>query len=875
MIPLLLAVLLSLSLGTASAAQDPLEARVQSALERAGSNRPAIAGFLDRFAGEKAHAARFLVAWMPTVDLALIGERELAENLELAFRARERCAYGRKVPFGIFLHYVLPHRATQERFEPHRRRFAEALLPLVGAWEEPVPGAARNESMVDVALMVNRWCAQRLKFQQTEFRDQSPNASERHGKGRCEELMIYCIQAMRAVGIPARPCSAPWWVVSDNNHAWVEVWADGAWHYLGACEPSPALGRTWFRGPAQRAGYVVSKRYGEVEAAPTGDVVTSRVGGTASIDSTQVYARTQEIVIELKDAAGKPVPDVRCAVHVWNFGALRALMTRQSDENGRVRLRLGMGDYFLSAGDAAKRGFLIVSSRPEEPVRAQLTLREGATVPKRFWLRYPTPAEARRAFEASGRVRERAGHGRPDLPPAEPRSTFSEPDSPELAALLQRLAHPKSARELLARAKGNWSELAEAMLSTPEKHLPTLLRICEALAPLDLYEVTGPTLRDHLRGAIAVDLNVPESEWILSPRIYREHVDAWRGALRERFGGKMGTSAEQLAQWLERELLPSLGEDPGSRLGPQQGPLSVLVSGHATRVERSVFGIAVLRALGVPARFEADTGAMLWHDGTSWKRLGGDAAAGRGERAGRGRLLVERLRNGEAIMELRHLGVSRWGNGMWRPLRLRRAGQEEAALSFDLPHGRYLVTAGLRNPNGDAFVQAREVVVGAGQPPRVRFVMDPPRDAGIFRFPIARKIEGLGELRIGAEDATLAELSKDRALLLFFERPGHKPSTRARASLRAAWPKFAALGAQLHVVRESEPKASFEEAARSWTAPALFGALGVERDAAGSKLPAVLLIDRGGKVLLWTEGYDPELQQLLESAARQVQEAKR
>ena len=869
-----LAALLTLLVGNVATGQDALDQRVRAALVRAGTNRPAIAGFLDRFEGEKAQAARFLVAWMPTVDLALLTERDLTENLELAFRARERTAYGPRVPFGIFLHYVLPHRATQERFEPHRRRFAEALLPLVGGWGEPAPDVVRHESMVDVALMVNRWCARRLKFQQTEFRDQSPNASERHGKGRCEELMIYCIQAMRAVGIPARPCSAPWWVVSDNNHAWVEVWADGAWHYLGACEPSPALGRTWFRGPAQRAGYVVSKRYGEEEAAPTGDVVSARTLGTASIDSTAVYARTQQATIELKDAAGAPLPDMPCAVHVWNFGALRALLTRRSDAEGRVRLWLGMGEYLFSAGDDAKRGFLIVRSQPGEPFRAELTLREGAEMPKRFWLRYPTPAEARRAFEASGRVRERAGHWKPELPPVERRRNFSEPSDPELAARLERFADPKPVRELLARSAGNWEELAHAMMATRQEHLPTLLGIGQGLAPLDLYEVTAQILRDHLRGVIAVDLSVPESEWILAPRIHREHVHAWRGVLRERFGEQLDRSPEELATWVEKELLPSLRDDPGSRLGPQQGPLSVLISGHATKTERSVFGVAVLRTLGVPARFEADTGAILWHDKTSWQRLGAAEAQARTEGAWRGRLLVERLRGGEPVQGARHLGVSRWIAGMWRPLRLRQASSDGAALVFDLPHGRYLVTSGQRNPNGDAFVQAREVVVGAKEHPRVRFVMDPPGDAGIFRFPIARKVDGLGSLRIGAKGPTLAELSQDRALLLFFDRASHEPSTRARASLRAAWPKLAALGVELHVVRESKGGPRIGPAKRGWVAPALFAELGIERDATGSKLPAVLLLDRGGKPLLWTEGYDPELQQLLESVSRQIREAK-
>ena len=42
-----------------------------------------------------------------------------------------------------------------------------------------------------------------------------------------------------AVGIPARQVYTPRWAHTDDNHAWVEAWVDGEWHYLGASEPAP------------------------------------------------------------------------------------------------------------------------------------------------------------------------------------------------------------------------------------------------------------------------------------------------------------------------------------------------------------------------------------------------------------------------------------------------------------------------------------------------------------------------------------------------------------------------------------------------------------------------------------------------------------
>jgi transglutaminase-like putative cysteine protease len=851
--------------------------RVEGALQRAGSRRPVIESFLSRYEGEEAAAARFLVSWMPTVDLTSIEERDLAENLELAFRARRETAYGHQLSDGLFLHYVLPHRATQERFEPHRRDFFEALMPIV----------SKQKSMVDVALAVNRWCARRIKFKQTEFRDQSASATARHGLGRCEELMIYAISALRAVGIPARPCSAPWWVVSDNNHAWVEVWVDGSWSYLGACEGSKALGRTWFRGTAQRAGHVVSRRYGAEDAAPTGDIVRSRSGSVASIDSTSVYARTQEHFITLRDPQGQPLAGVSCAVSVWNFGALRALLRAKSGEDGVLRLRLGLGEYFVSAGDEAQRGFMILRSEASAPNQAELVLREDARMPTSFWMRYPTAAEARRAFDAiPGQSAERPGKWKPEIAKPAPLELYAEGLDPALdvkiAQLPQSEQRPqrKQAVSLLESARGNWRVFAELLRSTRLNDVPVLLQLCEGLAPLDRYEVTAEVLRDHLRAVLALPESKRSPE-VLAIRVHREHVTAWRGLLQARFAAWREWPAEQILAALGERILPALVEDQHTGLGPQQDPLSVARSGHADAVERAVYGVAVLRSLGIAARYEADRAAVLWRDGATWRRSGwqGETGAEQGRSAGqqaqlaasgRGALFVTRSKDGKAYASPRFLGVSRWSAGMWTPLRLRRVARDGDALRFDLPHGRYLVTSGIRNPNGDAYVQCREIEIGEGEAPRLAFSMDLPSDSGIFRFPIARKVEGFAQLRIDGQGPSLAELTAKNAVLLFFGREGHEPSIRAGEQLRGAWPSLEKLGVEMHVIQDRQAKFA-TGLAKSWVAPQLYDALGIVRDDAGSKLPALILIRKGGRVLLWTEGYDPSSGELLRAAARQIQ----
>ena len=62
--------------------------------------------------------------------------------------------------------------------------------------------------------------------------------------------------------IPARQVYTPRWAHTDDNHAWVEAWADGHWYFFGACEPEPVLNLGWFNSPASRGMLMHTKVFG-------------------------------------------------------------------------------------------------------------------------------------------------------------------------------------------------------------------------------------------------------------------------------------------------------------------------------------------------------------------------------------------------------------------------------------------------------------------------------------------------------------------------------------------------------------------------------------------------------------------------------------
>ena len=99
--------------------QEPL----REALNRAGTNKEVLLETINELQGERRIAAAFLIMNMPTVDLTSVDERTLQDNIDFAFRVKEEFPWGSGLSQELFLHYVLPHRISQEPLENWRPYF--------------------------------------------------------------------------------------------------------------------------------------------------------------------------------------------------------------------------------------------------------------------------------------------------------------------------------------------------------------------------------------------------------------------------------------------------------------------------------------------------------------------------------------------------------------------------------------------------------------------------------------------------------------------------------------------------------------------------------------------------------------------------------
>ncbi len=206
---------------------------------------------MDTLSLPEQEALQFLYAYMPYSDLADYNQEFFLKQVRAAFAAKERFSYAASVPEELFRHFVLVYRVNNEDLDTARLYIQEQLAERL-----------KGLSMYDAALEVNHWCHEHVAYRAADARTSAPLATMRTGLGRCGEESTFTVTAMRAVGIPARQCYTPRWAHCDDNHAWVEVWVDGQWYFLGACEPDAELNMGWFAVPGTRTMMVHSTVFG-------------------------------------------------------------------------------------------------------------------------------------------------------------------------------------------------------------------------------------------------------------------------------------------------------------------------------------------------------------------------------------------------------------------------------------------------------------------------------------------------------------------------------------------------------------------------------------------------------------------------------------
>ena len=558
---------------------------------------------------EEAVLMRFFYGTMPLRDAGEYDFRVFLTFVRHALWLRENVEWCAELPEDIFVNHVLYYRINSEDISENREFFYEQLkerLTEKELWKSP------RQAVIEI----NYWCAEHASYQASDSRTASPMTVYRSGKGRCGEESTFMVTVLRSAGIPARQVYTPRWAHCDDNHAWVEVWAEGRWYFLGACEPEEVLNKGWFSHASSRALLVHSRIFSDFLLDGSEECI-GKEGVIRFYNNTAVYARTRRITVAVKDREGRAVKDALVSFEILNMGEYCSAATLSSDEKGEVRLTSGLGDFHVWAQAGGFFGERIVSGARQE--RAEIVLSWAAE--ETDWIRdewepkeieapedYPMhPGAVTTEQKQKRRIRLAAAN---KMREERIRSFYREEAAER---------YPEE-KELLHTAAGNFDEVLRFLEKDANPHRKALLH---SLSEKDYLDCRAQILEDALCGAEKVRGAWPEEiyrKFLLCPRIYYEELTAYHSFIEAYFTEEekeaFRLDPERIWAYIEKEISYEPELDYRTICASPTGCLT-LKQGNETA--RKILFAAVCRTLGVPARLNRVTMEPEYYRGNSFR----------------------------------------------------------------------------------------------------------------------------------------------------------------------------------------------------------------------------------------------------------------
>ena len=566
--------------------------------------------------GKRLQAMQFLYAYMPLPDIADYSAEFHLENVDYALKARAEMPWGSQVPVREFMHFVLPVRVNNENLDGSRAVFYKELKERV-----------QDLSMREAVLEVNHWCHEKVTYTPSDIRTSSPLATVRTAYGRCGEESTFTVAALRAVGIPARQVYTPRWAHTDNNHAWVEAWVDGEWHFLGACEPEPVLDLAWFNAPASRGMLMHTNVFGSYDGP---EEVLSVTPCYTEINVTANYAPVVTTRIKVVDENGAPLK-ARVEFKIFNYAEFFTAAEKETDSKGCTSITTGYGDMVAWASAGGKFGFVKFTAGKATDVKLVVDKAPGYSatlemdiVPPRERNTVPFVSEA----QAAGNVRRFAHE---DSIRNAYVATFMSPD--EALAFARKLefcdGHEKVVAQLMLKSRGNHVTIRKFLSETPREQLELAYYLLLSISDKDLRDVSLPVLRDHLKHtARNGSYDNVYRNYILNPRVSNEMItpykEFFKGCFNEAERKHFAGDPQRWVKWCRDSIKVDAAWNPLSLCMSPRGVWEMRV---ADSHSRDIFFVSVARAMGIPARIDEVTGKTQYMENYRWVDVDFDVAA--------------------------------------------------------------------------------------------------------------------------------------------------------------------------------------------------------------------------------------------------------
>ena len=671
-----------------------INGKFNDVLKLSGSKKEEIIKGLSSCSGLEKSLMKFIYISMPLSDLANYDFDLFLSYARHAIFLMDNVDWVKEIPDDVFLNYVLYYRVNNENIEDCRKIFFDLIKDRI-----------KNKSMMDAALEINYWCLEQMTYKSTDERTASPLTSLKSAYGRCGEESTFTVTALRSAGIPARQVYVPRWSHCDDNHAWVEVFCDGKWHYFGACEPEPVIDKGWFNAAATRAMIITSRVFSpfhnETDAVPYNKLITIT-------NNIKRYADCRKLTVQVIDKDNDPVPDVNVNFQILNSSEFFTATSLKTDKEGKAAITLGLGTININAVKSGKFINRLVNLRDEDFVVLNLDNAENEDLSTDDFemiaprdnmnftvnLKPDEKITAREWFEKSNNLRK------------EKENKFY---NNEKAKIFAQKFNDKSEtiKNALVKSKGNHKEI-EKFLNESNYNLEDKIDMLKVLLDKDYLDITANMLCSHLKYSIEYKDNYPDEiyqKYIMNPRIYYENITDYRKFILEYFNSeekqKFKDNPEDIWNYIQNNINENPEIEYDALYTVPSGALSIKC---CSLMSKKILFTAICRTLGIPARInKEDLSIEYFKEGSFIK-------------------ITEEKENGHAVLTVTSQNNTNWvymqnwslgvlQDGEYKTFNLEDRIWVDGRLKLLLEPGNYRIITTNRIPDGNILARKYSLIL--------------------------------------------------------------------------------------------------------------------------------------------------------------------
>ncbi len=679
--------------------------------------------------------AEFVLEYSSSADILKLNYENFIFHLKAIKENLERVQWKDKINDYLLYHYILPQRVSQEPLENFTWIYKDTLYNLV----------RNSRDMRSAILKINEWCFTKMKYQPTERWDQNAISTIKRGFGRCEEMVILFMKALRTICIPVREAYTPWWPFTESNHAWCEVWVDGKWHFIGGAEPTD-LDFAWFRNSVPRAGIVLSPVFGEVKK--KSEFVHKKGENYTILNITQNYTEPYRVYVKTEENA-------TLSFCVYNYSAFVPLFI-DTLKRGERLYTLGKTDYFIYLFKDSLFGYKILRPKGDfDTVIIKIDKKEFNDTSLWIYVKEPFEDSVKPSYK----------------PNMDSLKNLQSKHFEEISFIDSSKIKDKRLLKILENSRGNKYKILKFYKSLNRREKEDFLEFFENTHPKDLVMMDTVNLREEIkfiRKSIELSKNVPDSivrDYLIPERILFEEFGLYREYLFNKFNKFIGKNtletAKKIFEWVKHNIKE---EKQREFFKPLLNPVYTFELKRGGNIERYILTAGILRTFGIPSKIKWNyKGVLYWHNG--WKEL----AFEKEKLKEKAILMIKFLREGENISKDFEY-FENYSILSFKEYPEREEPdiiKEDTIQTIELDKNIYYLFSGFRNAKGDAFLRIKKVDLRGKDTLKISFdVTLPYRDLKAGQL-VIRKYQGFG--RIEKLSIKKEEIEKGKVILIFLD----------------------------------------------------------------------------------------------------------